>query len=84
MVTANEFPKLQTVKNLVSTLSKEDRFRTGFHSQHVKASKIHAKSPSERFHQVFLSLLRKLIRKMPALVLREILWVFLNTLAVDR
>ena len=83
IVIANVFPKLQTVKKLVRTLSKELRFRTGFDSQHVKASQILAKSPWERFYHVFSSFSRKLIWKMAPLVLREILGVFVNTLTGD-
>ena len=45
IVIANIFPKLETVKNLVRTLFKEQCFKTGFGSQHVKASQILAKSP---------------------------------------
>ena len=45
MVIANVFLKLQTVKTFVKKLSQEDRFRTGFGSQHVKASQRLAKFP---------------------------------------
>ena len=45
MVIANLFPKLQTVKILVRKLSQEHRFRTGFGSQHVKASQMLPKFP---------------------------------------
>ena len=38
ILTANVFPKVGTVKILVKPLSKKRRFRTHFHSQHVKAS----------------------------------------------
>ena len=44
IVMTNAFPKLQTVKNLVRTLSKRRRFRARFDSQHVKASQTLAKS----------------------------------------
>ena len=44
-VTANVFPKIQTVKNLVGALSKTRRFRTCFDSKHVKTSQMLAKSP---------------------------------------
>ena len=44
IVIANVFPQLQNVKKLARTLSKEQRFRTGFGSQHVKAAQIPAKS----------------------------------------
>ena len=45
IVTANVFPKLQTVKILIRPLSKKRRFRTRFDSQHVKPSQIPAKYP---------------------------------------
>ena len=54
IVIANVFPKLHTVKKLARILSKEQRFRTRFGSQDVKASQILAKSPWEHFYHVFL------------------------------
>ena len=45
IVIANIFPKLGTVKILLSPLSKKRRFSTRFDSQHVKASQTVAKSP---------------------------------------
>ena len=39
------FPKLQTLKIFLRILSQEHRFRTGFESEHVKASQILVKSP---------------------------------------
>ena len=38
IVIANVFPKLQTLKIFVKKLSQENSFRTGFGSQHVKAT----------------------------------------------
>ena len=64
MVIANLFPKLQTVKILVRKLSQKHRFRTGFGSQHVKASQMLPKFPWEHFYYVFLSFSMKLIWKM--------------------
>ena len=45
MAMANPFPKLQTVKNFVTLLCKKRRFRTPLESEHVKVSRILAKSP---------------------------------------
>ena len=45
IVIANIFPKLGTVKILLSPLSKKRRFSTRFDSQHVEASQTVAKSP---------------------------------------
>ena len=77
---ANVFPKLQTLKNLVRPLSKKCCFRTRFDRKHVKASQILAKSPREYFLHVSSSSSRGLIWKMSALVLSEILGVFVTTL----
>ena len=45
MVRANVFPKLQTVKNLVTRLCKKRCFGTRLESRHIKVSGILAKSP---------------------------------------
>ena len=73
MVIANLFLILQTVKNMVRTLSKRRGFRARFDSQHVKASQILVKYPWERFYHVFSSFSEKLIWKVSPLVLLEIL-----------
>ena len=44
MVLANVFPKLQTVKNFVTSLCKKRRFGTRLDSRHVKVSRILTKS----------------------------------------
>ena len=83
IVIANVFPKLQTVKILVRALSKKGRFTKRFDNQHVKVSKILAKSPSQQFYRVFSSFWRKLVWKMSPLVLVEILGVFVDILTAD-
>ena len=83
VVIANLFPKLQSVKIFVRKRSKEHRLRTGFGSQHVKASQMLVKSRWERFYHVFSSFSTNLIWKISPLVLGEILGVFFNTLTVD-
>ena len=83
IVIANAFLKLRTVKISIRKLSKEHRFRTGFGSQHVKASQMIAKSPWERFYHVFLSFSGNLNWKMSPLVLGEKIAVFVNTLISD-
>ena len=45
IVIVNVFARLQTVKIFVRKLSQGHRFRTGFGSQHVRASQLLAKSP---------------------------------------
>ena len=83
IVKANEFPNLQTVKNLLRDLSKKRRFGTRFDSQHVKASQILVKSPWECFYFVFSSFSLNLIWKMSQLVLGEIFLISVKTLAAD-
>ena len=82
-VIGNVFPKLETLKNLVRTLSKKHSFRTRFYRQHVKASQILATSLWQRFYHVFSSFSLKLIWKMFPLVLDEISEVSVNTLTAD-
>ena len=79
IVIANVFPKFQTVKNFLRPLFKKSRFRTRFDSQHVKVSRILAKSPREHFYHVFSSFWGKLIWKMSPLMLGEISGAFVNT-----
>ena len=83
IVIANVFPKLQTLKIFVRKLSQEHRFRTGFGSQHVKASQLLPKSPRKRFCHALLSFSGKLIWNMSPLVLGETLGVFVKTLTGD-
>ena len=45
MIIANVFPKLQTVKNFFKPLFKKGGFGTPLDSEHVKVSRIIAKSP---------------------------------------
>ena len=72
MVVANVFRRLQTVKNFVTPLCKERRFRTRLDSPHVKVSRILAKSPWECFYHDFSSISCKLILKISPVVLAEI------------
>ena len=84
IVIANAFPKLQTLKNLVRTLSKKRRFRTSFDSQHVKRSQTLVKSAWEYFYLFFFSSFWwELIWKISPLVIWKILGVFLNTFTAD-
>ena len=59
IVTVNVFAKLQTVKILVSPLSKKRRFRTRFDSEHVKVSQMLREFPWEHFCHVFFIILRE-------------------------
>ena len=46
-------------ERFVKKLSQGHRFRTGFGSQHVKASQMLARFPSERIYHVFFIILRE-------------------------
>ena len=83
IVIANVFLQLKIVKRFPTTLFKKRCFKTRFHSQHMKACQILAKSPWEHFYHIFSSFSGKLIWKMCPLVLGEILGVFVNTMTVD-
>ena len=80
---ANVFAILQIGKFFVRKLFQVHRFRTGFGSQHVKASQLLAKSPWECFYHVPLSFSGMLIWNMSPLVFGEILGMFVNTLTAD-
>ena len=71
------------MKILVRKLSKKRHFRKRFHSQHVKVSKVLAKSPSEQFYHVFSWFWGKLIWKMSLLGLGQILGVFVQIMSAD-
>ena len=83
LVIANVFPKLHTMKRLVRTVFKQQRFKTGSGSQCVKVSQTLPKSPWEPFYYVFSSWSEKLIWKLSPLVVGEILRVFVNRLTAN-
>ena len=83
IVIANVFPKLQTVKDLVRSLSTKRCFWTFFDSQHVKGCQTLVKSLWEHFYHIFSPLWGELIWKSSLLLICEILRVFVNTLTVD-
>ena len=80
---ANVFAILQIGKFFVRKLFQVHRFRTGFGSQHVKASQLLGKSPWECFYHVLLSFSEMLIWNISPLVFGEILGMFVNTLTAD-
>ena len=83
IVIANAFPKLQTLKNLVRTLSKKRRFRTSFDSQHVKRSQTLVKSAWEYFYHICSSPWWEINWEVNLLLICQILGLFFNTLAAD-
>ena len=68
---------------MATGLSKKQRFRERFDSEHVKEIQILAKYSWEHFNHVFSSFSEILIQKISPLVLVEILGEFVNTLTVD-
>ena len=80
IVISNVLLKLQTVKDLVRSLSKKHRFRTSFNSQHVKGSQTFAKSAWEHFYHTFSLLWGEIISKIFPLLKVKIIVVFVNTL----
>ena len=83
IVIANVFPKLQTVKDLVRSLSTKRCFWTFFDSQHVKGCQTLVKFLWEHFYHIFSPLWGELIWKFSLLLICEILRVFVNTLTAD-
>ena len=80
IVIATLFRKLQTLKDLVRPLSKNQPFRAPFYSENVKGSQTLVKSSWEHFHHIFPSLRENRIWKISALVICQILEVFRKTL----
>ena len=68
IVIALAFPKLQTVKDLVRTLSKNLRLRTLIEIQHMKESQTPVKSVWEHFYQILSTLWRKMTSNLFAIV----------------
>ena len=83
MVIANVFPNFKTVKNFVTPLQKKRRLGTRSDSQHVRVSRILAKSSCEHFYHSSSSFWGKFIWKMSPLLLGLIQPVFFNTLSAD-
>ena len=69
IVIATLFRKLQTVKDLVRPLSRKNRFRAPFGSQHVNGSQTLEKYGWEHFHHNFPSLWENLIWKISPLLI---------------
>ena len=83
IVIANLFPRLLTLKDLVTPLSNKRYFRTSFGSEHVKVSQTLVRSAWVHFYHTFWSLCRKMIWEISPLSKFEILAVFLNTWTAD-
>ena len=83
MVIANVFPKLRTVENFVTLLSKKRPLWTPLKSEHAKVSGIVAKSHWERFYHVFSLFWGKVDLENVSPRVRWNVRVFVSTLTVD-
>ena len=77
------FSKLPTVKATVTQMFKYHHFIPPFYGQRVKQCKTLAKSPSEYFYKILLSLWVKLAWKNFLLLIFKLLRVFINTFTDD-
>ena len=68
VATANVFPNLKTVQDLVKGLPRKHLFGTSFHNQHVKESQTLVKWAWEHFYRMFLSLLVEVIWEISPLL----------------
>ena len=81
IVIANEFRKLQAVKDLIKPLSRKRRFKTSIDSECVNGCQTLVKSAWENSYHIFWSPWGKMMWKISRLFKLEILGVFVNTLA---
>ena len=80
---AEVFPKLQTPKNMVTSMSKKSRFKGSFGKQHGKRTQRLLKFGSQRLYQIYWSLWRQMTCKKSLLVICKISRLFPNTLSAD-
>ena len=83
IVIGNVLLVLETVKDLVTPLSKKHRFRTSLEVQFVKGSQKLLKSACELFYHIFSSLWGDMSWKVSPLVKFGIFGVSVNTLSAD-
>ena len=83
IVISNVFPKLQTVKDLVRSLSKKHRSRRSFNSQHVKGFQTLEKSAWKHFYHTFSLFWGEMISKISPILKFKIIVVFVNALTTD-
>ena len=83
IVIADVFPKLTTVKGLVTPLTIQSRLKTSFDSQHVKRFQTLVKFSWENFYQFLSSLWAEMIWKRSPILKFEIIGLFANTRSTD-
>ena len=83
IVIAHVFPKLATVKGLVTPLTIQRRLKTSFDSQQVKRFQTQVKSSWEHFYHIFSSLWGEIIWKTSPWLKFGITGLFVNTWNAD-
>ena len=82
-VIADVFPTLWTPKNMVTSMSKNSRFKGSFGKQHGKCAKILLKFAWRQIYHIYWSLWRQLACKKSLLVISKISRLFPNSLSGD-
>ena len=80
---AEVFPKLQTPKHMVTSMSKKSRCKGSFEKQHGKCAQTLLKYQGLLLYHIYWSAWRKLSDKKSVLVICKISRLFLNTLSAD-
>ena len=80
---AEVFPRVQTPKNMVTSMSKKSRFKGSFAKQHGKRAQTLLKFAWQNLYHIYWSLWRQLTFKKFLLVICKISRLFPNTLSAD-
>ena len=80
---AEVFPKLQTLKNMVTSMSKKSRFKGSFGKQYRKRTQALLKFAREYLYHIYWSLCSQLTCKKSLLVTWKISRLFPNTLSAE-
>ena len=80
---AEVFPRVQTPKNMVTSMSKKSRFKGSFGKQHGKRAQTLLKFAWQHLYHIYWSLWRELTCKNTLLVIPKISSLFPNTLSAD-
>ena len=82
-LTAEVFPKVQTLKNMVTSMSKKSRFKGSFGKQHGKRAQTLLKFAWQHLYHIYWSLWKLFTCKKSLLVTCKISRFFPNTLSED-
>ena len=80
---AEVFPKLRSPKNMVTSMSKNSRFKRSFGKQHGKCAQILLKFAWKHLYHIYWSVWRQLTDKKSLLVICKISKLFPKTLSAD-